>query len=454
MLMAIISIIVKVALGLFGLGIVVFFHELGHFLAARLVKIDVEAFSIGWGNPILKKKIGSVEYRLGMFPVGGYCKMKGETDYNEAWENKNKGVEPEKGSYLAASPAARILVSVGGPLFNFLLAIVLLCFLWGFGFEIKTLDNRIVLASEINNEIFPADIAGLQTGDRIININGNEISYSHEAQENIVFNPEKNLPITIDRDGKNLTLQVTPSLDKSSGAGQIGVYFWTDLIIDKVAEDSPAQKAGLLSGDIIIAANDTPVQNTVDLLKIVKQNPGLLSLEIDRGGFTKQVLLDISNPEIDTGISWKIITYRTPNLSIPEAAVKGVKEGYKTLTASIGGLKLLFKGIDLTKAVSGPVRITYMMGNMAAQGFGQSVGTGLRNFIDFIAIISVALCVMNMLPLPILDGGMIILFFVEMIRRKPAHPKAISIFQTCGMVIIFTLMVFALFGDILYFVKN
>jgi regulator of sigma E protease len=448
--------IIKIALGLFGLGVVVFFHELGHFLAARLVKIDVEAFSIGWGNPIFKKKIGSVEYRFGMFPVGGYCKMKGETDYNEAWENKNKGIEPEKGSFLAASPAARILVSIGGPLFNFLFAIILLCFLWGFGFEIKTLENRIVLASEITDEVFPADIAGLQTGDRIININGKEISYYHEVHENIALNPEKTLPITVDRDGKNLALQVTPALDKSSGAGKIGVYFWTDPVIDNVTEGSPAQKAGLLPGDIIKIANDMPVQNTVDLIKIIEQKPGLLSLELDRGGLTKQVLLNISDldHDHDIGISWKIITYRTPNLSIPAAAVKGFKEGYKTLAASVMGLKLLFKGIDLTKAVSGPVRITYMMGDMAAQGFGQSIGTGLRYFIDFIALISVALCVMNMLPLPILDGGMIILFLVEMIRKKPAHPKAISIFQTCGMVIIFSLMVFALFGDILYFVKH
>jgi regulator of sigma E protease len=446
-------VIVKIALGLFGLGIVVFFHELGHFLAARLVKIDVEAFSIGWGNPILKKKIGSVEYRLGMFPVGGYCKMKGETDYNEAWENKNKGIEPEKGSFLAASPLSRILVSIGGPLFNLLFAIILLCFLWGFGFEIKTLDNRIILASEVTNEIFPADIAGLQTGDRIININGNEISYYHEVQENIALNPEKNLPITVDRNGKNLTFQVTPALDKSSGAGKIGVYFWTDPVIDNVTEGSPAQKAGLLPGDIIKAANGTPVQNTVDLIKIIEQKPDLLSMEIDRDGNTKHVLIDKSI-ESDTGISWKIITYRTPNLSIPAAAAKGFKEGYKTLAVTVSGLRLLFKGIDLTKAVSGPVRITYMMGDIAAQGFGQSVGTGLRYFIDFIALISIALCVMNMLPLPILDGGMIILFFVEMIRKKPAHPKAISVFQTCGMVIIFSLMVFALFGDILYFVKH
>ncbi|GBU27816.1 RIP metalloprotease RseP [Treponema sp. R8-4-B8] len=446
--------ILKIALGLFGLGIVVFFHELGHFLAARLVKIDVEAFSIGWGKPFLKKKIGAVEYRLGMFPVGGYCKMKGETDYNEAWENTNKGIKPEEGSYLAASPAARILVAIGGPLFNLLFAIILLCFLWGFGFEMKTLDNRIVLASEFTNEVYPADKAGLETGDRIININGNEISYYHEVQENIAVNAEKNLPITVDRDGKIISLRVTPALDKSSGAGKIGVYFWTDTVIDSVAEGSPAQRAGLLPGDKIIAANNAPVRNTVDLMKILEQKPDHLDLEISRSGSTEKVLLDISDPEIDIGISWKTINYRTPNLSIPQAVAKGFKEGYKTLAISVTSLKLLFKGIDLTKAVSGPVRITYMMGDMAAQGFGQSIATGFRYFIDFIALISIALCVMNMLPLPILDGGMIILFLVEIIRRKPAHPKAISIFQTCGTVIIFTLMAFALFGDILYFVRR
>jgi len=447
-------IIVKILLGLFGLGIVVFFHELGHFLAARLVKIDVEAFSIGWGNPILKKKIGKVEYRLGMFPVGGYCKMKGETDYNEAWENTNKGIKPEEGSYLAASPAARILVAIAGPLFNLLFAIVLLCFLWGFGFEMKTLDNKIILASEFTDGVFPADKAGLQTGDRIININGNDISYYHEVQENIAVNAEKSLPITVDRDGKIINLQVTPALDKSSGAGKIGVYFWTDCVIDNVMEGSPAQKAGLLPDDIIIAANNMPVRNTVDLVKIIDQKPERLELEISRNGSKENVSLDAANLQSDFGIAWKTVTYRTPNLSIPQAVAKGFKEGYKTLAVSVTSLKLLFKGIDLTKAVSGPVRITYMMGDMATAGFGESVATGLRYFVDLIAIISIALCVMNMLPLPILDGGMIILFLVEIIRRKPAHPKAITIFQTCGTVIIFALMAFALFGDILYFVKH
>jgi len=189
--------VLKIALGLIGLGIVVFVHELGHFLAARLVGIDAEAFSIGWGNPILKKKVGAVEYRLGMFPIGGYCKMRGDSDYREAWENMRKGISPEAGSFLGSSPAGRILVSFGGPFFNLVFAVLLLSVIWGFGFEVNTLESRIVLASEITpGERYPADGAGLKTGDRIIEINGKKTSYYHEVQENIALNPEKQLPIT------------------------------------------------------------------------------------------------------------------------------------------------------------------------------------------------------------------------------------------------------------------
>jgi len=443
-------IILKILLGLFGLGVVVFFHELGHFLAARLVKIDVEAFSIGWGKAILKKKIGAVEYRLGMFPLGGYCKMKGENDYSEALENIKNGVKPEAGSFLAANPAARILVAAAGPIFNLLFAIILLCFIWGFGFEMKTLDNKIVLVSEFSDGSYPADKAGLETGDRIININGNKVSYFHEIKENVAVNPGKNLPITVERNGEILTFNITPTLDKSSGAGIIGISYWTDSVIDNVTEGGPAQEAGLLPGDIIKTANGTPIRNTIDLSKILEQKINHLDLEIERNGSAKHVSLNFSNPN-DIGITWKYITYRTPNLSIPAAVATGFKAGGKTLALYLKSLKILFKGIDLTKAVSGPVRITYMMGDMATQGFKESIGTGIRYFIDFIALISIVLCVMNLLPLPIVDGGMIILFLVELIRKKPTNPKIISVLQTVGVVIIFTLMVFALFGDFLFF---
>jgi regulator of sigma E protease len=438
----------KIALGLVGLGIVVFIHELGHFLAARLVKIDVEAFSIGWGKPLLTRKIGAVEYRLGMFPVGGYCKMKGESDYKEAWEERDKGVLPEKGSYLAASPAARILVCFAGPFFNLLFSVLLLSFLWGIGFQIQTMGNKIILASEITpGEIYPADSAGFRTGDRIIEIDGHKVSYYHEIQENIAVNPNKPLPVTVERDGKIIQLEVTPALEKSSGAGRIGVSFWADPVIESIKDGSPSAKAGLMPGDVVTAANGQPLRNSFDLRKILDNEPDSLVLEYERNGQYGQVAFNTEDFEKEIGFSWALINYRTPNLSFPAAIAKGVKESFKTLTLSIKSLRLLFMGIDLTQAVSGPVRITYMMGDMATKG-------GLRSFTEFIALISIALCMMNLLPLPVIDGGMILLFLVELIRGKPAHPNAISIFQTCGIVIIFCLMFFALFGDIMFFVRG
>jgi len=391
-----------------------------------------------------------------MFPVGGYCKMKGETDYKEAWENMRGGKMPEKGSYLAANPAARILVSFGGPFFNLVFAVLLLSLIWGVGFEVNTLENKIILASEITEgQSYPADAAGLKTGDRIIEIAGRKISYYHEVQENIALNPDRELSIVVERDGKIIPLTITPSLDKSSGAGKIGVYFWTDPVVEKIKEGSPSRRAGLMSGDVITSANGIPLRNSIDLMKIMEDSTqDALILEYERNGARGQVQFSRDEYENDLGFSWAYINYRTPNLSFPQAVAKGIKEGYKTLVVSVKSLRLLFMGIDLTQAVSGPVRITYLMGDIAASGFGQSVGSGFRSFADFIALISVALCVMNLLPLPILDGGMIILFLVELIRRKPAHPRAISIFQYCGMVIIFALMILAVFGDILYFVRR
>jgi len=157
-------IIVKILLGLFGLGIVVFVHELGHLICARLAGIDVEAFSIGWGRPLFKKKIKGVEYRLGMFPVGGYCKMRGENEFKEAWENNASGIEPVQGTFFGASPWRRIVVSFAGPLFNMLFAVLVLSCIWGGGFEVQTLDSRIVLASELNTDmVYPADEAGFKT---------------------------------------------------------------------------------------------------------------------------------------------------------------------------------------------------------------------------------------------------------------------------------------------------
>ncbi|MDR2158702.1 MAG: RIP metalloprotease RseP [Treponema sp.] len=451
-------IVFKVLLGLTGLGVVVFVHELGHFLAARLVGIEVEAFSIGWGRPFLRKKIGAVEYRLGMFPLGGYCKMKGDNEFREAWENSRNEIAPVQGTFFGVSPWRRIVVSLAGPLFNLVFAILVLSVIWGLGFEINTLGNRIVLASEINpGSHYPADEGGLKTGDRILEINGKKTSYYHEIQETIAVNPEKNMTFTVDRDGEILRLDIRPSLDKSTGTGKIGVYFWNDPVIEELVPGSPADAAGLGRGDRILRVNGEAIPHNAVLTGILEKKPKILALDYERNGEERHaVLVPIyrENGNAELGIGYGYIRYRSPALSPPAALVRGTAETWKTLTASLRSLRLLFRGIDLTQAVSGPVRITYMVGDIAAGGFGESFAKGIQSMANFLALISIALCVMNLLPLPVLDGGMTLLFIVEWIKRKPLHPKVISAFQTVGVVLIFGLMIFAVFGDILYLARR
>jgi regulator of sigma E protease len=457
-------ILIKIILGLLGLGIVVFVHEAGHFLAARLVGIDVEAFSIGWGKAVLKKRFKGVEYRLGMFPIGGYCKMRGENEFREAYEQDLKAIPQGTGTYFGASPWRRIIVGLAGPLFNLIFAVLVLAVIWGVGFEVQTLDNRIVLASDINGgETYPADQAGLKTGDWIVAVDGRPIANYHDIQEAISPNAEKNLVLTVEREGEKdgakevLDFTIKPLLDKSTGAGRIGVYFWTDPVVRDIVPGSAAAIAGLMPGDRLLRVNGEEVPYSAALGRILQEEPPVLTVEFERENRIMQtdvVLANNGSGNAEMGIHYQTITYRTPAYSIPGALVKGAQEAWKTLVISLRSLSLLFRGIDLTQAVAGPVRITYMVGDAAAEGFGQGFGAGLSSMASFLSLISIALCIMNLLPLPILDGGMCLLFLVEIIKGHPLHPKAIYVFQTVGVVLIFSLMLFAVFGDILFLARR
>ncbi|MDR2370323.1 MAG: site-2 protease family protein, partial [Treponema sp.] len=343
-----------------------------------------------------------------------------------------------------------------GPVFNLLFAVLVLSVIWGLGVDVNTLENRIVLASEINGQSAPADESGLKTGDRILEINGSKTDYYHDIQEHIAVNPEKNLPLTVDRNGEILSLEVRPLLDKSTGAGRIGVYSWTNPVIGQIAEGSPAAEAGLLAGDRVLRVNGNDLAYTAGLIDLLEKKPATISVDYERNGLEKNTVLAplYTGGEADIGIGWAMVHYRTPVLSPPAALVKGARESWKTFVISLKSLSLLFRGIDLTQAVSGPVRITYMAGDIAAEGFGRGFAAGVRSMANFLSLVSIALSIMNLLPLPVLDGGMIVLFAAEAVRRRPLPPRAIAVFQTVGVLIISGLMIFAVFGDILYLFRR
>jgi len=240
--------------GLLGLSIVVLIHELGHFVAARSLGIEVEAFSIGMGPKLLGFTRGGTEWRISAFPLGGYCRMKGEEGFKQALERKLAHIPAEKGSFYGEPAWKRILILLAGPSFNLVFAALLFAIVALVGLRIETLPNRIVLASDYpllsaqsSGEPSPALAAGLKTGDWIVGIDGKPVNDYSDLQDLVSVNAQKELLFDVERSGSRLLLPVRPRLDKDSGQGLIGVYAWAEPLVASIAPGSSAAIAGIKS---------------------------------------------------------------------------------------------------------------------------------------------------------------------------------------------------------------
>ncbi|MCF6334876.1 MAG: site-2 protease family protein [Spirochaetales bacterium] len=447
--------LLTIFIGIIGLDIVVLVHEIGHLLVAKLMGISVEAFSVGMGKKLFSLRYGETEYRLSLFPIGGYCKMKGEEQFTRAIREKSNSISHEDGSIFSASPLRRIATYLAGPLFNILFAIIVLSIIWFTGFTINTYSNRIVLLSDYP-EIFlsednPADIAGLHTGDKIVQINYAEISNYSDLQEIIYASPGKKLSIEVERDSRNIVLEITPRLNNETGAGQIGVSPWIDPLIERVEPGSSAFIGGLEEGDYIISANGIPVENYLDIFRILSSKPEYLKLSVLRGKIiNERTLVPVYNDDgnVDLGLVFRSITVTSENLNIPEAVAKGTIETVNTFIMTAKSIYLLFRGVDVKKAVSGPIRISYYVGEIASSSFREGIKRGFTTIFRFLSIISIALGFANLLPIPIFDGGLILFTSIELIRRKPLRPGIFYRYQSIGFFIIIIIFFFTTYSDI------
>jgi regulator of sigma E protease len=444
--------ILTIFFGVLGFGIMVFVHELGHFFAAKKVGIGVEVFSLGWGGKMIGFSRGETSYQLSWIPIGGYCKMKGDDIF------ENGEAMHREGSFFAASPLRRIIVAVSGPLANMIFAVIILTIIWWVGFKIYSDENRIILASDYTNEVsvvmLPAAKAGLMTGDRIIGINDNRIEKFQDILEIVATSPDEELILFVQREGSLLDMKVVPELDLQTGAGKIGVYAWRDLVVDQLDPQGSAFLAGLKPGDRITALNGKEVSHTLDLYQELAGKPQAVTVTYQRGAQKAETDLVVyyqDNGSADLGLSFRVKVFSSPDISLPGALLKGIAETYRTMELTVKGITLLFSGVNLKNAVAGPLRITYYVGSVARSGFRLGVGSGLVSFFRFLCLLSVVLFLMNLLPLPALDGGQILIFLIEIIRRKAISPKVIYRIQIVGFSILIVLVVFFTFNDILFF---
>jgi regulator of sigma E protease len=439
-----------------GLGIVVFIHEFGHFIAAKLLGISVETFSLGWGKKLIGFTHKGTTYQIAVFPLGGYCKMKGEHVLTDALQKNIKEIPRDKDTYFGAPPWKRIIVSFAGPFTNLLFALIVLTFIWWIGFLVYSQDNRIILASDYPLTKFattpPATKAGLKTGDKITAINGNPITTFNDLGKMIAVSAGEKLNLAVERGNNTLELTVVPDLNKEDGRGTIGIYPWIEPIIARVGPEIQKANPWLLAGDMITAVNGVPIEHSIDFSKMILGKPATIEVTIkrDSGTFEKTLQL-IYKGEGDLDMEFKQKVFRTPSLNLAGAFLKGIEETVSTIGLTIKSFGLLFSGINLGKAVAGPVRITYEIGRIAKSGFERGIGSGLISFFYFICMISVIILFMNLLPIPVLDGGFILLFTYEALRKKPLTFKLLYRFQLIGVSIILLILAFAVTNDILYF---
>lgn len=444
--------------GLLGLGFIVFIHELGHFIVAKLCGVTVESFSVGMGPILLHKTIKGTDYRLSLIPLGGYCGMKGQKDFQIALDEKLESIQGEKDSFYGIHPLKRVLIAFAGPFFNFLFASFAFMIISMIGYSYYTSQNKIILANEIYPEMESvASNAGLKTGDKILSINEKETPYFTDIYEAISVSANDNITLKIQRDSEIFDIDVTPSLNKETGAGVLGIVSWTEPLIDFVEKNSPADKAGLQSGDLILEINGTPIKNTVDYNKIVPNSTNL-SMKVLRG--KEEILIENIIPQknleenkTSIGIGFYAEKVESKKFSFFPAIINGFTEAGKTTALTFKSLALLFQGVDLTKAVSGPLRITVMLGDTAKEGFSAGFSTGIITVFNFLAIISISLFIMNLLPIPILDGGLILFALIEAITKKQISPRIQYYVQFIGIAFILVLFVLAMFGDITYIIN-
>jgi regulator of sigma E protease len=414
-------------------GILVFVHESGHFFMAKLVGIRVEVFSFGYGKRLFGVKKGETDYRVSLVPMGGYVKLLGEGMFDPGRE-----VAPD--DMMAKTRWQRLLVMAMGSIMNVVLAVVLVAVINGVGVPVPVyLDEKPVIGWIDKDS--PAANAGLRIGDEVVRINDRQVKTWSDVEIAVGSRPDKKIRLEILRDGRPASVEVQTESFKRYSFGYAGFRAKTLTQVVMVLPNSPAEKAGLLPGDIIQAINGEPIY-FYQFIQVVERNPGqTLEFTIDRGGRT--LTLPVT-PRREGNVG-KIGIQQTAKSLLKKygffAAIgQSVRENMRNTFLVIQFLKDLFTGEASTKQLGGPLEI--------ANFSYAALRMGWLAMISWIAVISLQLGILNLFPIPVFDGGQIFVLIIESIFRRDLSPRARTIWMQIGFVIFVVLIVFVILNDI------
>jgi regulator of sigma E protease len=420
---------------LFVLGVLIFVHELGHFLAARRHGVRVLTFSLGFGPKILKVKRGDTEYCVSAIPLGGYVKMAGENP-----EDPRSG-QPDE--FLSKTKWQRFQILFAGPAMNIILAIVITAFVLGYqGVRIPIyFDEPALVGSVVSGS--PAEKAGLRRGDRVISVSGDTIATWKDLDVAIgIRRPNRDINVTVLRAGQPVAMSVTPVAEGKYGISDIGVLPDANPVITRVLAGDRAEQAGLKSGDIIVAVNGERMATRMQLIDVISRSGNKTIQVTVRRGEGEQTIA--ATPEQRGARGWLGVELSEPTKSFTPGPFEAVKlsvehniESSGIIFRTLGGL---FTGETSVKQLQGPVGIAQLSGESAEEGF--------ITLLSLMAMLSINLGILNLMPVPVLDGGHILIMALEGIARRDFSMQVKEKMLLAGFVVLMMLMVTVIYNDL------
>jgi regulator of sigma E protease len=424
------------------LGLMIFVHELGHFMAAKSFGVRVLVFSLGFGKTLLHIKRGDTDYRISALPFGGYVKMAGD-DPNEVRQG-------DLGEFLSQPRWHRFVIVVMGPAMNVLLAVLLLTGLYKFHYQRPAYLEQPARVGDVDANS-PAAQAGIQAGDLIARFG----SLAHPKWEDIdlrvLTDVNETIPVEIQRDGQMIETSLTPKAKGPSRVGFAGWYPYSPGIVKAVEPGFPAGRAGLKPGDEIVGMDGRKVFCAFCIAYALQTGDGKpVDLAILRAGKEFQVRVQPVYSEVMGEKRWRI-GIEFPNemvvrhLPWGQALVASVEDNVRGCRATIDVLgKILTRHLS-ARSLSGPIGI--------AQISGEAYRAGFPELIFIVSSISLQLGIFNLLPIPILDGGVILLLLVEGALRRDLSTQVKERFVQVGIVFLLLLAVFVMYNDLVKTIK-
>jgi regulator of sigma E protease len=428
-------------------NLLIFVHELGHFLAARWRGLKVDRFAIWFGKPIWKKKIGGVEYALGTIPAGGYVSLP-QMATMEVIEGKREG-PGEVAKLPNISPLDKMIVAFAGPLFSFLLALAFALVVMIVGRPVSESEKTTTIGYVLKGG--PADEAGLRPGDRILSVDGRAVTkfggMGDSVTWRIVRSEGATVPIKVERGGKLLEFLPKPSKEPTKvwerkSLRKVQISPAHDLVVGDLAPNSPACLAGLLAGDQILSVNGIKLYHPNALEDYAEDHlDQTLRLSCLRQGRPLEIRVKPEVPATGGKASLGILSWEDKWTLRYPGAIEQVKASVNAMVETFGALFAPHSDIK-PQHLGGAVKIMEVYSRLfnAEQGW--------RLALWFSVLMNVNLAVLNMLPIPVLDGGHILLALIEGIRRKPISARLIGAVQTTCAVLLIAFMLYIAFYDV------